>query len=35
MPHRHLSLEERRTLFRLLQAKVPVAEIARQVGRYR
>ena len=35
MPYRHLTLEERRTLFRLLNAKVPVAEIANQLGRHR
>jgi IS30 family transposase len=35
MLYRHLTLEERRTLFRLLNAKVPVAEIARQLGRHR
>jgi transposase, IS30 family len=35
MPYRHLTLEERRTIFRLLNAKVPVAEIARQLGRHR
>jgi len=29
MPYRHLTLEERRTLFRPLNAKVPVAAIAR------
>jgi IS30 family transposase len=35
MLYRHLTLEERRTLFRLLNAKVPVAEIANQLGRHR
>jgi len=35
MPYRHLTLEERRTIFRLLNAKVPVAEIANQLGRHR
>jgi IS30 family transposase len=35
MPYRQLTLEERRTIFRLLDAKVPVAEIAAQLGRHR
>jgi IS30 family transposase len=35
MPYRHLTLEERRSIFRLLSAKVPVAEIANQLGRHR
>jgi transposase, IS30 family len=35
VPYRHLTLEERRTLFRLLNAKVPVAEIAKQLNRHR
>ena len=35
MPYRHLTLEERRALFRRLHAKVPVVEIARQLGRHR
>jgi transposase, IS30 family len=35
VPYRHLTLEERRTIFRLLNAKVPVAEIANQLGRHR
>ena len=35
MPYRHLTLEERRTLFRLLHAKVPLNESARQLGRHR
>ena len=33
MPYRHLTLEERRTLFRLLHAKVPINEIARRLYR--
>lgn len=35
MPYRHLTLEERRTLFRLLHAKVPLNESARRLGRHR
>lgn len=35
MPYRQLTLEERRTIFRLLDAKVPVTEIAHQLGRHR
>jgi transposase, IS30 family len=35
MPYRQLTLEERRTIFRLLNAQVPVAEIAQQLGRHR
>ena len=36
MPYRlHLALEEHRALFRLLHARVPVEEIARQLGRHR
>jgi transposase, IS30 family len=35
MRYRHLTLEERRTLFRLLNAQVPVKEIARQLDRHR
>jgi IS30 family transposase len=34
-PYRHLTLEERRTIFRLLNAKLPVAEIAARLGRHR
>jgi transposase, IS30 family len=33
--YRHLTLEERRTLFRLLNAKLPIQEIAAQLGRHR
>ena len=33
--YRQLDLDERRTIFRLLNAKVPVAEIAQQLGRHR
>ena len=33
--YRHFTLEERRTLFRLLGAKLPVQEIAAQLGRHR
>ena len=29
-PYRHFTLEERRTLFRLLNAKLPIKEIAGQ-----
>lgn len=35
MPYRHLTVDERRTLFRLLNANAPVAEIAHQLGRHR
>jgi IS30 family transposase len=34
-PYRHFTLEERRTLFRLLNAKLPIREIAGQLGRHR
>ena len=34
-PISQLDLDERRTIFRLLNAKVPVAGIARQLGRHR
>jgi IS30 family transposase len=34
-PYRHFTLEERRTLFRLLNAKLPIKEIAGQLGRHR
>jgi IS30 family transposase len=33
--YRHLTLEERRTLFRLRNAKLPIKEIASQLGRHR
>jgi IS30 family transposase len=33
--YRHFTLEERRTLFRLLNAKLPIKEIASQLGRHR
>ena len=33
--YQQLDLDERRTIFRLLNAKVPVAGIARQLGRHR
>lgn len=33
--YRQLNLDERRTIFRLLNAKVPVAAIAQQLGRHR
>ncbi len=33
--YRHFTLEERRTLFRLLNAKLPIKEIAGQLGRHR
>ena len=33
--YRHFTLEERRTLFRLVNAKLPVKEIAGQLGRHR
>src|SRR6476646_897263 len=32
--YRQLDLDERRTIFRLLNAKVPMAEIAQQLGRH-
>jgi transposase, IS30 family len=34
-PYRHFTLKERRTLFRLLNAKLPIKEIASQLGRHR
>src|SRR5215207_10013712 len=34
-PYRNFTLEERRTLFRLLNAKLPIKEIAGQLGRHR
>ena len=34
-PYRHFTLEERRTLFRLVNAKLPIKEIANQLGRHR
>jgi IS30 family transposase len=34
-PYRHFTLEERRTLFRLVNAKLPINEIAGQLGRHR
>ncbi len=33
--YHHLTFEERRTLFRLLGAKLPIKEIAGQLGRHR
>ena len=33
--YRHFTLEERRTLFRLVNAKLPIKEIAGQLGRHR
>ena len=33
--YQQLDLDERRTIFRMLNAKVPVAGIARQLGRHR
>ena len=33
--YRQLDLGERRTIFRLLNAKIPMAEIAQQLGRHR
>ena len=33
--YRQLALDERRTIFRLLNAKVPMTEIAQQLGRHR
>jgi IS30 family transposase len=35
MRYRQLTLEERRTIFRLLNAQVPVEQIAEQLGRHR
>src|SRR3954453_21169507 len=32
--YRHLDLDERRTLFRLVEARPPVGEIARRLGRH-
>src|SRR4051794_36670434 len=32
--YRHLDLDERRTLFRLVEARQPVGEIARRLGRH-
>ena len=32
--YRHLDLDERRTLFRLMEARTPVGEIARRLGRH-
>ncbi len=32
--YRHLDLDERRTLFRLVEARTPVGEIARRLGRH-
>src|SRR5215213_5931972 len=34
-PYQRFTLEERRTLFRLLNAKLPIKEIAGQLGRHR
>jgi transposase, IS30 family len=34
-PYRHFTLEERRTLFQLLNARLPIKEIAGQLGRHR
>ena len=33
--YRHFTLEERRTLFRLRNAKLPIKEIASQLSRHR
>jgi transposase, IS30 family len=33
--YHHLTLEERRTLFRLLGARLPIKDIAAQLGRHR
>ena len=33
--YRQLDLDERRTIFRLLNVKLPVAAIAQQLGRHR
>jgi transposase, IS30 family len=33
--YRHFTIEERRTLFRLVSAKLPIKEIAGQLGRHR
>jgi IS30 family transposase len=35
MPYRHLGLDERRRLFRLLGAAMPIPAIARALGRHR
>src|SRR3954452_17468168 len=32
--YRHLDLDQRRTLFRLVEARTPVGEIARRLGRH-
>ena len=32
--YRHLDLDERRTLFRLIEARTPVGEIAARLGRH-
>ena len=32
--YRHLDLDQRRTLFRLVEARTPVGEIAQRLGRY-
>src|SRR4051794_41526374 len=32
--YRHLDLDERRTLFRLVEARTPVGEIAQRLGRH-
>ena len=32
--YRHLDLEQRRTLFRLVEARTPVGEIATRLGRH-
>src|SRR5690349_5357114 len=32
--YRHLDLDERRTLFRLIEARTPVAELAARLGRH-
>jgi IS30 family transposase len=34
-PYRHFTLEERRTLFQLLNARLPIKDIAGQLGRHR
>jgi transposase, IS30 family len=34
-PYRQLTIDERRTIFRLLNAKIPIDEIASQLGRHR
>ena len=33
--YRQLDLDDRRTIFRLLNAKLPIAAIAQQLGRHR